>query len=66
MEARKGRRADRALRPAMRSPGIVVEVPARIDRAAASASRTSDLPLLRRERRSPRFTSTTRCPPRRR
>ena len=33
---------------------IAVEVPARTDRAAASASIASDLPLLRRERRSPR------------
>ena len=46
--------------------GIAVEVPVRTDRAAASASIASDLPLLRLERRSPRFTSTTRCPHRRR
>ena len=42
--------------------GIAVEIPPRTDRAAASASIASDLPLLRRDRRSPRFTSTTRCP----
>ena len=34
--------------------GIAVKVPARTDRAAASASMASDLPLLRRERRSAR------------
>ena len=34
--------------------GIAVEVRARTDRAAASASIASDLPLLRRDRRSPR------------
>lgn len=46
--------------------GTAVEVPARTDRATASVSIASDLPLLRLERRSPRFTSTTRCPQRRR
>ena len=40
--------------------GIVVAVPARTARAAASASAVSDLPLARRLRRSPRLTSTTR------
>ena len=44
--------ADHLHQPNWRSSKIVVEVPARIDRAAASASMASDLPLRRRERRS--------------
>ena len=45
--------------------GMAVDCPASTDRAATSASRVSDLPAARRVRRSPRFTSTTRCPARR-
>ena len=45
--------------------GIAVDWPASTDRAAASASIVSDLPAARRKRRSPRFTSVTRCPARR-
>ena len=45
--------------------GTAVDWPASTDRAAASASIVSDLPAARRKRRSPRFTSVTRCPARR-
>ncbi len=45
--------------------GIAVDWPANTDRAATSASMVSDLPAARRVRRSPRFTSMTRCPARR-
>ena len=42
--------------------GVAVAWPANTDRAALSASPVSDLPTARRVCRSPRFTSTTRCP----
>ena len=45
--------------------GIATACPPSTARAAASASRVSLLPLLRRLRRSPRLTSMTRCPARR-
>ena len=47
---------------AIRGLRVAVDWPANTDRAATSASTVSDFPAARRVRRSPRLTSTTRCP----